>query len=54
MNDTVIKQMEKIVAEVMTSYQSDFENYDRRYIEMVLEFYRGISGVCLELKLCRW
>lgn len=33
MNDAVIKQMEKIVAEVMTSYQSDFENYDRRYIE---------------------
>lgn len=33
MNDAVIKQMEKIVVEVMTSYQSDFENYDRRYIE---------------------
>lgn len=33
MNDAVIKQMEKIVAEVMTSYQSDFENYDKRYIE---------------------
>lgn len=33
MNDAIIKQMEKIVAEVMTSYQSDFENYDRKYIE---------------------
>lgn len=33
MNDAVIKQMEKIVAEVMTSYQSDFENYDKQYIE---------------------
>lgn len=33
MNDAIIKQMEKIVAEVMTSYQSDFENYDKRYIE---------------------
>lgn len=33
MNTSVIKQMSSIVADVMTSFQSDFENYDKSYIE---------------------
>lgn len=33
MNNPIIKQMSNIVADVMTSFQSDFENYDKPYIE---------------------
>lgn len=33
MNEAIIKQMSGIVAEVMTSFQSDFEQYDKPYIE---------------------
>lgn len=33
MNNSIIKQMSDIVAEVMTSFQSDFEQYDKQYIE---------------------
>lgn len=33
MNDTIIKQMRNIVSDVMTSFQSDFEKYDKPYIE---------------------
>lgn len=33
MNEAIIKQMSNIVADVMTSFQSDFENYDKLYIE---------------------
>lgn len=32
-NAHIITAMSKIVAETMTSFQSDFENYDRKYIE---------------------
>ncbi len=33
MNEKIIKQMRNIVADVMTSFKTDFENYDRPYIE---------------------
>ncbi|MBT1285882.1 DUF4120 family protein [Phocaeicola dorei] len=33
MNDTIIKQMRNIVSDVMTSFQSDFEKYDKLCIE---------------------
>lgn len=33
MNENIIARMSEIVAEIMTNYQSDFENYDRPYIE---------------------
>lgn len=37
MNEKIIKQMCNIVADVMTSFQSDFENYDKPYIESAKE-----------------
>lgn len=33
MNEAITKQMSNIVADVMTSFQSDFEKYDKEYVE---------------------
>lgn len=33
MNEKIIARMRNIVADVMTSFKTDFENYDRPYIE---------------------
>lgn len=38
MNEKIISRMSEIVAEIMTSFQSDFENYDRPYIESANNF----------------
>ena len=34
----IIQTMSNIVADVMTSFQSDFENFDRPYIENVEKY----------------
>lgn len=36
MNEKIIARMRNIVADVMTSFKTDFENYDRPYIEQAV------------------